>query len=513
MALTKATYSMISGAVVNVFDYMTQAEITDVSSNTASIDVTSKIQAAIDSSASGIQVFLPKGTYKTTAPILLKRNDVHIVGAGFGVSIIKFVNAAGGIVFSGDSNTYNSLLTYTGCSIENLEVYSSGSALTDAGIVVDLTSFSYGYFNIRAQTRRAGGSIYYGQGNAGVSPYYNKIESTGLFGGFTAAQSCFKFVGGSFTGGSNGPNANIIGPITRAAAFETLIALEVGQGNLFSNISGESISGTYLELGANNVKDTGTSSGSNTTSTFNDTSKTWTTNAYAGGAVQIASGTGSGQVRRISSNTATQIVLKQSWATVPDATSQYQLYSGYGSCSENKFVNMRAEGTGSNFIYAWPDSNGTEITQAAVQSVAGFLVDKSCSPSNKFYGQSKTVIYHQFVTPGANANIDAFVKNSVFGGVHFAGDYVVDWVYAQITTPSHTSNASITVDCGGTTVGGGNPSFGITIPDGSAEGCAMPFGQRVNKSGENTGIFLNLQTGASFAPAASITVSIGVTLL
>lgn len=512
MALTKATYSMISGAVVNVFDYMTQAEIDDVSSNTASIDVTAKIQAAIDSSASGVQVFLPKGIYKTTAPILLGRNDVHIVGAGFGTSIIKFVNAAGGIVFSGDEDLYDSMHTYSGCSIENLEVYSSGVTSTDASIVIDLTSFSYGYFNIRAQTKRPYGVIYYGQGNAGTSPYYNQIESTGLFGGPDYTQTCFKFAGGAWTGGSNGPNANMIGPITRMAAFATAIDLQVGQGNMFSQIGAETIIGNFVILGHNNIVDSGTSSGTNTTGTLNDTTKTWTSNQFAGGSIQITGGTGSGQVRHISSNTGTQIVVSQAWATVPNATSTYQLY--YAKCSGNKFINIRNEGSvSSTFCYAWPDSRGTEIDHATVQSTGGYLTDKSCSPSNKFYGQSRSVINHQFVTPGASANINAFVKSSVFGGVKFAGDYVIDWVYAEVTSTSHGDTASITVDCGGTTVGGGSPTFGITIPDGSSAGCAIPFGDRVGKSGENNGIFLNLQTGGSFSALVSVSVTIGFTLI
>ena len=48
MALTKASFSMIQGAPVNVFDFMTPAQILDVQSGAATLDVTDAIQAAVD---------------------------------------------------------------------------------------------------------------------------------------------------------------------------------------------------------------------------------------------------------------------------------------------------------------------------------------------------------------------------------------------------------------------------------------------------------------------------------
>jgi hypothetical protein len=59
--------------------------------------------------------------------------------------------------------------------------------------------------------------------------------------------------------------------------------------------------------GASATNDSGTSSGSNTSTTLNDTSKSWTVDAYADHNVAITGGTGSGQVRTISSNTATEL--------------------------------------------------------------------------------------------------------------------------------------------------------------------------------------------------------------
>ena len=72
MALTKATYSMIQGAVVNVLDF--GADPTGVASSSAAI------QAAINSITSGV-VFIPKGTYLITTAVTTK-SGITIKGEG-----------------------------------------------------------------------------------------------------------------------------------------------------------------------------------------------------------------------------------------------------------------------------------------------------------------------------------------------------------------------------------------------------------------------------------------------
>lgn len=501
---------------VSALDFMTQAQIADVRARTALIDVTAAIQAAIDSRSTPLRVHLPTGRYKVTGTIYLRRNGVRLFGDGPAATEIQYVNAAGGIVFSGDTNTYNSTAQYEGCALEDFEVISSGSAATDASIVVDLSAFSYSHFNIEAQTRRAYGIIYYGQGNAGVAPYFNHIESTGLFGGIDYTQKAFSFEGGAFAGGSNGPNANIIGPITRMASLDIGVNLKVGQGNLFHNIIAESLGGTFFILGGNGAVATGTSSGSNNAFALKDTTKSWTTNQFVNGAVQITGGAGAGQIRRIGTNSATQLNVTEPWARIPDATSQYSVFELRSA--DNKFINVRQEGASSlapDFIYAFPDSANTEVSQTSVQSLGAgkYLIDNSCSPKNAFYGHQKTLITHRFVNPGPSANIDAFERLSVWGGFKLAGEYVIDWVKVECSYYSHGDTANVTVDCGGSAVGGGSPTFPIIVPDGESQMAAIPYGARAQKSGTNEGIFLNLQTGAAFSATTDVNVTICITLL
>lgn len=63
------------------------------------------------------------------------------------------------------------------------------------------------------------------------------------------------------------------------------------------------------------------SSGASTTLT--DSTKTLVTDAWKNYQIRITGGTGKGQIRAISSNTATAYTVSSAWTVIPDATSQY----------------------------------------------------------------------------------------------------------------------------------------------------------------------------------------------
>jgi hypothetical protein len=71
--------------------------------------------------------------------------------------------------------------------------------------------------------------------------------------------------------------------------------------------------------------DSGTAT-SGTTISLTDTGKTWTVNEYIGDYLVITAGTGNGQIRRITSNTATALTVAT--GTAPDTTSTYTIYQG-----------------------------------------------------------------------------------------------------------------------------------------------------------------------------------------
>lgn len=68
-----------------------------------------------------------------------------------------------------------------------------------------------------------------------------------------------------------------------------------------------------------------TSSATSNTLTVQTSHQTMTSEYYAGGQVEITSGTGSGQKRTIASNTTSQITITANWDTNPDATSGYTI--------------------------------------------------------------------------------------------------------------------------------------------------------------------------------------------
>ena len=96
MSLTKATYSMISGAEANIMDF--GADPSGVADSTAAI------QAAVDSGAKSI--FIPEGTFKITAPIDIPVNNgadaIRIFGAGKQQSILQALGTFNSIINIGD---------------------------------------------------------------------------------------------------------------------------------------------------------------------------------------------------------------------------------------------------------------------------------------------------------------------------------------------------------------------------------------------------------------------------
>jgi len=76
--------------------------------------------------------------------------------------------------------------------------------------------------------------------------------------------------------------------------------------------------------------DSGTAT-SGAATTITDTGKAWKTDEHKGRLVRTTGGTGSGQVKHISSNTATALTIggiSGDWATTPDSTTTYIIYEG-----------------------------------------------------------------------------------------------------------------------------------------------------------------------------------------
>lgn len=455
------------------------------------------------------------GTLTINGTWLFKVTGKHFIGEGEQKTKLAFVNASGGTCISGVSSSSSDLNTITDCSLRAMSVISTAAG-TDFSIGIDLTTFSYSVFDIAIQSKRTNAILYYGQGNAGASPYYNWIRGS-WFGGTSPTQVGLRFTDGLFSGGSPGGNANIIGPILRAASLDYFADIAAGNGNLFNNVNGESINTAYFRFNNRSAATTGTSTGSNGAVTFINSGASWTTNDYINGAVEITGGTGSGQVRMIASNNATTLTLAEPWAVLPDNTSTYAIY--LGKASSNKISNFRAEGLSSDnpdFIVAKPGTSDTVVVGASVESLGSglYVRNTSGSPKNKFYGEGQIILQYSVSNPGASANIDVFPRNSSLGGMSLAGNYVIEWLKVTSTTASGGDSLTVTLDSGGTATGNGDMTLQVVIPNGQSVGMDMPAStEYIARSGTNKSLFLNVATGGSFSATADVNVAICVTLV
>ena len=151
MSLTKATYSMISGATVNVFDFMTPAMITDVQARTCLVDTTASIQAAIDSLGSiGGVVRLPRGKYLTTAKLTL-HTGVSLIGDGQFGGNATYDQGTTTIMGRHTESAVLSLVGAVSCTVSDLALMSDGPAnpWPQTGLLLGRdTSASAGYHKI-----------------------------------------------------------------------------------------------------------------------------------------------------------------------------------------------------------------------------------------------------------------------------------------------------------------------------------------------------------------------------
>jgi hypothetical protein len=123
MSLTKASYSMISGAVFNVLDYGA------VGDNTT--DDTAAIQAAITAAGvNGGTVWIPAGTYKCTSTLTMAK-FVYIKGAGIRATTLQWNTTGAGIKMSSPINTSTPVNT----GVYDINLYNTNSSNTDGGYV------------------------------------------------------------------------------------------------------------------------------------------------------------------------------------------------------------------------------------------------------------------------------------------------------------------------------------------------------------------------------------------
>lgn len=132
-------------------------------------------------------------------------------------------------------------------------------------------------------------------------------------------------------GSSGNPYATIshaVDTLPLIIAHKTYINVNKGTYNEQLNLAGHMTLPTIqlyiraIDTSDRRLYDSGLAT-SGTSTTLTDSTKNWTPNLFTGGKIFIHTGTGYGQIRDISSNTATEITVSSSWDTTPDSTSRY----------------------------------------------------------------------------------------------------------------------------------------------------------------------------------------------
>lgn len=126
MSLTKVSYSMITGTVANVFDFMTSAQIADVQARTYSLDVSAPIAAAI---ASGNKtIVFPDGGYRVSSGFVITSSTPARQFIGEGEPTIKLFTSVQASIFevqAGNAFLYfkNLRLDSNGTKSDGLQTY------------------------------------------------------------------------------------------------------------------------------------------------------------------------------------------------------------------------------------------------------------------------------------------------------------------------------------------------------------------------------------------------------
>lgn len=159
-----------------------------------------------------------------------------------------------------------------------------------------------------------------------------------------------------FNAGSGAVGFAVYDRATNAWTQKSVTGLPTSWGTTGQLVSTGSAEGAF---------ETGTSTGSNTTTTLINSAKSWPTNAYANAQVRIVSGTGAGQVRTVASNTATTLTVSAAWTVTPDATSVYSI--------EGNDDYMYLLGNNSANMYRYTISTNTWVTITPVAARGGVV--------------------------------------------------------------------------------------------------------------------------------------------
>lgn len=181
-----------------------------------------------------------------------------------------------------------------------------------SGAYIGIPAMCYGATNVGSTQYQLNDVGYFNLvgTNIGTSSEYSAVQS--IFYSNINAQSPDTFT-----------SKYVLTPILIVSGVNLSLIGYIADGNIggvkgvsINNIIGINDNGSLIETG---------SVTSNTNTTLSDDTKSWVINSLSNRYVVLSDGTGSSQIRKIISNTATEITVQAEWTTNPDVTTAYKI--------------------------------------------------------------------------------------------------------------------------------------------------------------------------------------------
>ena len=195
-----------------------------------------------------------------------------------------------------------------------------------------------------------------------------------------------------------------------------------------------------------------------TLNTLTDATKNWPDNQWKDYVVEIVSGTGEGQIRKIVSNTSSTLVVDPPWTTVPDTTSRYAIrFVGVGAMSLSAWGGVALTGRdvtqdlqklqnldvllssrASEATLASIDGKvATESTLGAIKSKTDNLDVLLSTRAPKDEGETITICTNADISGGVTASLKNFKRWTLYLKVAAAMDITIEPVsYTHLTLPT-----------------------------------------------------------------------------
>lgn len=179
---------------------------------------------------------------------------------------------------------------------------------------------------------------------------------------------------------------------------------------------------------------TGTATSASSTTLVNS-SKTWTVNQWCNYQVRITGGTGKGQIRTITTNTATALTVP-TWTVTPDATSTYSIEAN------DDFIYLIGNNAVTMYRYSITGGSWTTIAPTTARSaapVAGMSGNWVGKTGNPAWADESSILDGRYIYSfrGGASTLDRY---DIAGGTAGAGSWqVITYIGAQETFSTGSS--------------------------------------------------------------------------